>query len=125
MRWQRAIDAALRPLGLTHTQYLVLASAARVIDEQDDAVAQLAIAEHAGLDRTTISILIRKLEDRGLFDRDIDGADGRRQRVLLTARGRSILAKASALVETAAADTLPQRDLARYPAPRSVGGKRL
>ena len=113
MRWQRAIDAALRPLGLTHTQYLVLASAARAIREQRDAVAQFAIAESAGLDSATTSILIRRLESRGLLDRDIDGTDGRRWRVLLTQRGRSTLEKATALVEATAAEVPPRCDLAR------------
>jgi len=117
MRWQRAIDAALRPLGLTHTQYLVLASAARAIGELGDAVAQLAIAESAGLDSATTSILIRKLESRGLLDRDVDSIDGRRWRVTLTQRGRSMLDKATALVEATAAEAAPRRDLARRRAP--------
>jgi DNA-binding MarR family transcriptional regulator len=114
MRWQRAIDAALRPLGLTHTQYLVLASAARTIREQRDAVAQLAIAESAGLDGATTSILIRKLEARGLLDRGVDGTDGRRWRVLLTQRGRSTLEKAAALVEATATEIEPRYELARH-----------
>jgi DNA-binding MarR family transcriptional regulator len=120
MRWQRAIDAALRPLGLTHTQYLVLASAACVIREQGDAVAQLAIAESAELDRATISTLVRKLETRGLLDRGMDAIDGRRWRVILTRRGQSLLEKATSLVEATAADVAPPRDLARRPGARSA-----
>jgi DNA-binding MarR family transcriptional regulator len=108
MRWQRAIDAALRPLGLTHTQYLVLASAARAICEQGDAVAQLAIAESAGLDSATTSTLIRKLESRRLLDRGIDATDGRRWRVILTQRGRSMLEKATALVDATATEVAPR-----------------
>ncbi len=103
MRWQRGIDAVLRPLGLTHTQYLVLTSAARSVREHGEAVAQLAIAESAGLDSATTSTLIRKLESRGLLERDVDTTDGRRWRVVLTQRGRSVLDKASSLVEAAAA----------------------
>jgi DNA-binding MarR family transcriptional regulator len=120
MRWQRAIDAALRPLELTHTQYLVLAGAARAIRERGDAVAQLAIAESAELDRATTSILVRKLETRGLLDRGNDVTDGRRWRVILTQRGRSTLAKATSLVEATAADVAPRRDLARHPVARSA-----
>jgi MarR family transcriptional regulator, organic hydroperoxide resistance regulator len=108
MRWQRAIDAALRPLELTHTQYLVLAGAASAIREQGDAVAQRAIAESAELDRATISVLVRKLEDRGLLDRGPHATDGRRWRVILTQRGRRLLEKATALVERAAADVAPR-----------------
>ena len=113
MRWQRAVDTALRPLELTHTQYLVLASAARAIAERGDAVAQLAIAESAELDRATVSALVRKLEDRGLLDRGIDGEDGRRWRVTLTQRGRRMLEKATSRVEATAVDVAPRRDLTR------------
>jgi DNA-binding MarR family transcriptional regulator len=104
MRWQRAIDAALRPLRLTHTQYLVLASAARAIREERDAVAQSAIAQSAGLDRATTSTVVRALETRGLLDRGIDGVDGRRWRVILTQRGRNLLAKATSRVEAVASE---------------------
>jgi MarR family transcriptional regulator, organic hydroperoxide resistance regulator len=114
MRWQRAIDAALRPLELTHTQYLVLFSAARVIREHGDAVAQRAIAESAELDPATTSILVRKLEERGLLDRDINGVDGRSRRVILTRRGERMLEKATTLVEETAADVAPRGDLGRY-----------
>ena len=117
MRWQRGIDAALHPLGLTHTQYLVLASAARAIREQNDAVAQFTIAESAGPDSTTTSALMRKLACRGLVDRGIDGFDGRRWRVLLTARGRSVLAEASAVVEAAATELVSHCDLDRKRSP--------
>ena len=117
MRWQRAIDAALQPLGLTHTQYLVLATADRVIREQGDAVAQLTIGESSGLDRATISALIRKLETRGLVDRGTDAIDGRRWRVILTRRGRTLLDKATPLVEATAMEVAPRRGFARLLAP--------
>jgi DNA-binding MarR family transcriptional regulator len=117
MRWQRAVDPALRPLGLTHTQYLVLFSAARAIREEGDAIAQSAIAEAAGLDSATTSNLMRKLASRGLLDRSTDGIDGRRWRVLLTQRGRTMLDKAAPLVEATATDVVLRRDVARHPAP--------
>jgi DNA-binding MarR family transcriptional regulator len=109
MRWQRAIDAALRPIDLTHTQYLVLASTARVIREQRDAVAQIAIAQSAELDRVTVSHLVRKLEARGLLDRGVDGTDARKWRVILTQRGERTLEKATAIVEATAAELAPSR----------------
>jgi DNA-binding MarR family transcriptional regulator len=113
MRWQRAVDAALRPLDLTHTQYLVLASTADAIeDNEQDAVAQLAIAEKAGLDAATVSTLVRKLEERGFVDRGPDGVDSRRWRVILTGSGKKALNKATLLVEAAAA-SLPRRSAAR------------
>jgi MarR family transcriptional regulator, organic hydroperoxide resistance regulator len=107
MRWQRAVDAALRPLGLTHTQYLVLASVARAIRGQDDdAVAHGAIGDAAGLDPATICMVVRTLDKRGLVDRSNDGLDARRWRVMITHRGWSMLAKASVLVDATAAEVL-------------------
>jgi DNA-binding MarR family transcriptional regulator len=88
-----------------------------VIRDQGDAVAQFAIAESAGLDRATTSTLIRKLELRGLLDRSSDETDGRRWRVMLTQRGRSMLEKATALVEATATEVAPRRGLARYLVP--------
>ncbi len=110
MRWQRAIDAALRPLGLTHTQYLVLEVAAAASRAQGDAISQLTIAASAGLDPATISVLVRKLESRGLLDRDVDASDRRRWRVLLTQRGRALLKKATPFVEATATELVPRRD---------------
>ncbi len=115
MRWQRAIDVALRPLGLTHTQYLVLVSAARAIREEGDAVGQFAIAEAAGLDTATTSALMRKLGSRGLVDRGIDGLDGRRWRVFLTTRGQKTLEKATLLAEAAAMELASPSDSLRGP----------
>ena len=73
MRWQRAVDRALQAVGLTHTQYWVLSTAAWLIDEVDDAVSQQEIAEGARLDKATTSYLVRKLEAGGLMDRRPSG----------------------------------------------------
>ena len=114
MRWQRAVDTALRPRQLTHTQYLVLATAARAVAEQGDAIAQLVIARSAGLDRATTSTLVQKLETRGLVERSVDGADARKWRVTLTRRGWAELEKATALVEAAAKKAAPGRGFNRH-----------
>lgn len=102
MRWQRTVDAALRPLGLTHTRYLVLAAAEQLVRELDDAVAQQGIAARAGLDKVTTSGLARRLEQQGLLDRGPDGVDARAWRVLVTRRGRDKLRRARPLVAAAA-----------------------
>ena len=109
MRWQRAVDAALRPLKLTHTQFLLLASAARAIRQQGDAVTQAAIAAAAGLDRATVSNLVHKLETRGLIDRDAHESDARKMRVQITQRGRKILEKATSLIGATVGDLARSR----------------
>lgn len=109
MRWQRSIDAALRPLGLTHTRFLVLDAAAQVYDERDDAVAQQDIAERAGLDRTTTSRIARRLEEDGLLDRGPDGVDARYWRVIVTGKGYELLRRAAPVVDGAAARFFARR----------------
>jgi DNA-binding MarR family transcriptional regulator len=94
MAWQRALDAALGPLGLTHTQYLVLSAAQECTAEARDAVAQRTIARKAGLDEATMSRIARTLDERKLFDRG-GSADGRAWRILLTEEGKRKLRAAA------------------------------
>lgn len=102
MRWQRSVDQALRPLGLTHTRFLVLSAAAQACHEQKDAVAQVLIAERAGLDAATTSGIARRLERDGLIDRGPDGVDARHWRVLVTRAGYDALRRAAPAVDSAA-----------------------
>jgi DNA-binding MarR family transcriptional regulator len=101
MRWQRAVDASLGPIGLTHTQYLVLATARRLVDAAKDAVRQRAIAEAAGLDEATTSNVARSLTARGLLDRGPTVGDKRAWRVLPTQNGRRLLRQGEARLEAA------------------------
>jgi MarR family transcriptional regulator, organic hydroperoxide resistance regulator len=103
MRWQRSIDAALHPFGLTHARYLVLAAVDELVRELGDAVAQKSIAERAGVDKATTSQIARRLEQRGLLDRGPDGVDSRAGRVFISRRGRDLLRRARPSVDAAAA----------------------
>lgn len=102
MRWQRGINAALRPVGLTHTQFLVLSSLARAGRAAGDAVAQRTIADLAGLDESTTSGVLKTLEGRGLVDRSPTDGDGRAWRVVVSASGQKILRRSGPLVTAAA-----------------------
>ncbi len=104
MRWQRTVDLALREHELTHTQYLVLASTLLLTEPLQDAVPQQAIAEHAGIDKATTSRLSAALAERGLLDRGPTLGDARAWRVIVTARGRALLLRATRDVELAAED---------------------
>ncbi len=99
MQWQSSVDAVLRPLGLTHTRFLVLDAAAELHEEHKDAVAQREIAELAGLDKTTTSRIARRLEEDGLLDRGPDGLDARYWRVLVTQKGYALLSHAEFAVD--------------------------
>jgi len=110
MRWQRGINAALRPVGLTHTQFLILASLARAGQVAGDAVVQRTIADVAGLDESTTSGVLRTLENRGLVDRRPINGDGRAWRVVVSASGQKILRQSGPLVSAAARRFQSERD---------------
>src|SRR3546814_1614378 len=58
--WRTAVDRALDPLGLTHAQYVVLASLLAL-----DRPSQRELADHTGLEALYISKLARSLEASG------------------------------------------------------------
>jgi DNA-binding MarR family transcriptional regulator len=99
MRWQRAVDRALAPLDLTHSQYWVLQTTRYLQEEvHNDAVSQQQIADAAQLDKATTSYLCRKLEAKGLLDRGDTHDDRRAWRVIVTSKARRLLAKAGPMV---------------------------
>ena len=100
MRWQRTIDAALRPLGLTHTRFLVLDTTALLEQEMNDAVSQREIAQRCELDESTVSNLARRLTEDGLLDRGPNGVDARAWRVIVSPSGHRVLRRARAAVDT-------------------------
>jgi DNA-binding MarR family transcriptional regulator len=102
MRWQRTINAALKPVGLTHSQFLVLAALDHVQRAAGDAVNQHMIALDAGLDDATTSAILRALDSRGLIDRGPTDGDARAWRVIVSSTGHSTLRKAVPLVDAAA-----------------------
>jgi DNA-binding MarR family transcriptional regulator len=101
MAWQRAVNRALRSLGLTHTQVLVMSALDSASKGTEGAVSQSIIAREAGLDKVTVSAVVRSLEGRGLVDRGMTDGDARAWRVILTRKGAVALGAAVRLVEEA------------------------
>jgi DNA-binding MarR family transcriptional regulator len=102
MSWQRELDGALRGLGLTHTQFLVLLSLEDVARRAGEGVPQRAIAEEAGLDQATTSRIAKALAKRGLLDRGEAYENYRVWSVVTTHAGTRLLEKAKPLAEAAA-----------------------
>lgn len=100
LRWQRVVAAALRPLGLTHVQFVLLAGA-WWLDQRGERPSQRELADHAGTDRMMTSQVVRVLEDRGLLRREPDDADARVRRLSLTSEGKRLAVEALGTVETA------------------------
>ena len=98
LRWQRAVTAALAPLGLTHVQFVLLAST-WWLNEQGGRPSQVAIAAHAGTDPKMTSQVVRSLEAKGLLEREVDPDDTRARRVRATRKGARLAPRAIAAVE--------------------------
>jgi DNA-binding MarR family transcriptional regulator len=96
-RWQQAQRAALKPFGLTHAQFVLLASLTWL--DLDAPVTQRQLADHAATDPMMTSQVLRTLESRGLVKRTAHPQDQRAWALAVTARGRSLANRAVVAVE--------------------------
>ncbi|HEV2027958.1 MAG TPA: MarR family transcriptional regulator [Candidatus Dormibacteraeota bacterium] len=104
LRWQRAMVGALRPLGLTHVQFVLLASAWWLTRVAGEKPSQRRLAEHAATDPMMTSQVLRVLESRGLVTREADPNDSRALRLAVTERGARLAQEAVRVVEAADAE---------------------
>lgn len=95
--WRSSIEQILKPMNLTHPQFVVLATLGW-LTRKGDRVTQAAIGKMAGLDPNTTSQIVRGMEQKGLIQREAS-SDGRAKNPILTGKGRDILAKALPAVE--------------------------
>lgn len=96
---QIAVSVFLNECGafdLTPLQFTVLSTLAHV-GPQD----QAAIGGYAALDRTTVSVVVRKLEQRGLVQRRVMEQDRRSRLITITPNGEALLRAAMPAVEAA------------------------
>jgi DNA-binding MarR family transcriptional regulator len=85
----RRFDEALRPVGLTNSQFSLLNALNRPVPASIGQVASL-----LGADRTTLTAALKPLERDGLTRSQPDPADQRARRVALTPAGQARLAAA-------------------------------
>jgi DNA-binding MarR family transcriptional regulator len=85
----RRFDEALRPFELTNGQFSLLMSLNRPEPPSMRPVASL-----LSMDRTTLTAALKPLEQRGLVKISPDPADRRSRTLILTAKGRNLLAQA-------------------------------
>jgi DNA-binding MarR family transcriptional regulator len=96
-RWQAAQRATLKPFGLTHVQFVLLASLAWL--DPDGQVTQKALAAHAATDPMMTSQVLRALERRGLVERAPHPTDARARALAATEAGRDLANRAVVAVE--------------------------
>jgi DNA-binding MarR family transcriptional regulator len=97
LRWRAALDQALGPLGLTSSQYGVLASLSG-LSSGGSRPSQRELAEFTGLRPMHVSKLIRGLERTGLVERDSNPSDTRAMQLRVTRRGAEVVAAARRIV---------------------------
>lgn len=86
MTWRREQNRALDSIGLTQTQFAILAALNSLL-KQSDAVTQKAIATQSNTDTMMVSKVLRTLEKKGLIERKQHQTDTRAKCVFLTAKG--------------------------------------
>jgi len=97
MKWRVAVDRALAPVGLTHAQYVMLASLYGM-ERAGQTPSQRELADHTGLEPLYVSKLARSLDADGLIQRTRDTVDTRTMRLELTEHGRTTIQPAIAEV---------------------------
>lgn len=96
--WQARQQGALKPFGLTHTQYVVLTTLCWACDE-NEGMNQRSVADASSIDPMTTSQVVRKLEAAGLVERVPDPADKRAYLVIPTRSGRDLANVTTPVVE--------------------------
>jgi DNA-binding MarR family transcriptional regulator len=97
--WQRAVRGALAPFGLTHVQFVLLATLTSM--DRTTPITQGDLAAHAGTDVMMTSQVLRALESKHLIDRGEHPTDGRARVLEPTPEGRSLAGRANLAVEAA------------------------
>ncbi|MCK6602995.1 MAG: MarR family winged helix-turn-helix transcriptional regulator [Bacteroidetes bacterium] len=96
--WQREIRKTLEPFGLTHSQFVLMASIHWLSLHQQD-VTQILLSGHTRIDPMTTSTVLRSLQAKGLVIRTEHPVDTRAKTVGLTEEGIRITRLAVVAVE--------------------------
>jgi len=96
--WQREIKKALEPFGITHSQFVLMASM-HWLSLNKQIVTQIILSDHTKIDPMTTSTVLRTLQQKGLIQRQEHHTDTRAKTVGLTTEGIKIIKKAVIAVE--------------------------
>ena len=99
------VDRALKPVGVTRSQWWVLAFLSRA-----DGMSQVSLAEELDLGKVALGGLIARLEKTGLVVRRPDKEDRRVKRVFLTKRSQSLVDEIRANVSATEKEILERID---------------
>ncbi len=96
--WQREIRKALEKYGLTHSQFVLMASIYWLTLHKQD-VTQILLSSHTKIDPMTTSTVLRTLQAKKLLQRQEHATDTRAKTVALTTEGQKIIKQAVKTVE--------------------------
>lgn len=95
------VDRSLKPLGITRSQWWVLAFLSR-----RDGMTQTALASDLDLTKVAVGGLIDRMETGGFVERRADERDARARRVFLTRAGQRLIATIRQNVDVVEAEIL-------------------
>lgn len=96
--WRRLIETALAKIGLTHPQFVLLASLGWLHRNQSE-VTQAELARHCRTDVNMTSQVLRTLEKKGYIERSHRSGNQRSKFPKVTENGAKIIEQAIPLVE--------------------------
>lgn len=98
--WQQKIALVLIDFDINQTQFAILASL-KWFSQNDQIATQVILAEHAQIEKMTLSKSIRLLEAKGLVARSPSKVDARSISIKLTRHGNRVIEQAVVEVEDA------------------------
>ncbi len=98
MIWQRTMNRVLIKIGLTHTQFVILASLGW-LSKNKNGISQKDIADNSNTDRMMVSKILRTLQQKEFIKRQENQQDTRSKLVFLTENGTIKLQEALKQVE--------------------------
>lgn len=98
MRWQLRMNQQLRTVGLTLTQFSLLAGL-YWLGRQGELVTQQRLADYTNTDKMMTSKVVQTLAQKGLVERLGNPQDGRAKHLRPTPDGERLLRQANQLVE--------------------------
>ncbi len=96
--WRREIESALSVLGLTHPQFVLLASVGWLTRDNTD-ISQVELARHCRTDVNMTSQVLRSLEKKGYIERQQREGNQRSKFARVTPLGARLIEQAIPLVE--------------------------
>jgi len=101
--WQREIKKALEEVGLTHSQFVLMANIHWLTIHKEE-VTQIILSDNTKIDPMTTSTVLRTLQQKGFIERHEHLTDTRAKTVGLTTNGKKIIKKAIVKVVSFDAD---------------------